>query len=412
MILRNFTMALASLAQNKLRSFLTMLGIIIGVASVITVIAVGEGVKEEVSSSITDLGSNLINISPGQTISTDEDGQQIINPIAGLGASTLTAEDVTTIENIDGIEIVAPLGFISGVPSKEGEQAQGALIIATTPSIIELLNQEVADGRFFEISELEAEEPVFETVIGQSVAEALFSGTDPLDQTITIRGEEFTVVGIMEAEEETAAALTTGPDLGSSVYIPFATATEITGSSNITEINAKASDNTDVEEVAEAIRAALRQNHGGEEDFTVLTQDDILSVFDTIVSLLTNFISAIAAISLLVGGIGVANIMLVSVTERTREIGIRKAVGATRWHILLQFLIEAIVLSITGGIIGVAVAFGLTQVIEAQANISAVFTPFAFVLALGVSGLVGVIFGIAPAIKAARKNPIQALRYE
>lgn len=412
MIFRNFAMALASLAQNKLRSFLTMLGIIIGVASVITVIAVGEGVKEEVSNSITDLGSNLINVSPGQTISTDEDGQQAFNPIAGLGASTLTIEDVTTIEDVDGIEIVAPLGFISGAPTRDGEQAQGALIIATTPSIVELLGQEVASGNFFEASELETEEPTFEAVIGQGVAESLFSDSDPLGQIITIRGEEFTVVGVMKVEEETAAALTSGPDLGSSVYVPFAAATEVTGSSNITEINAKAFDNADVEEVAEAIRLALRENHGGEDDFTVLTQDDILSVFDTIVSLLTNFISAIAAISLLVGGIGVANIMLVSVTERTREIGIRKAVGATRWHILLQFLIEAIVLSITGGILGVAAAYGLTLLVESQSGIVAVFTPYAFALALGVSGLVGVIFGIAPAIKAARKNPIQALRYE
>ena len=405
-------MALSSLAQSKLRSFLTMLGIIIGVASVITVIAVGEGVKREVSDSITDLGSHLINVTPGQSIVVDEDGEQSgFNPMAGFGASTLTNEDVEAIQNLESVDSVAPLAILSGVPSSGDNQAPGAVLIATTSEVLDVLDQPMREGTYFESSDLTSEEPAYEAVLGGAVAETLFPNTSPIGQEVVIRGETFQVIGVLDTDES-ASAFTTEGSLHNSVQIPFDTANDFIGNVNINEINIQADPSLEVEGVADEIHALLLENHGGEEDFTVLTQDDMLATFDDILGMLTNFIGAIAAISLLVGGIGVANIMLVSVTERTREIGIRKAVGATRMHIMMQFLIEAVVLSIIGGLLGVAAAIGLTQIIEAQADIVSVFTPMAFLLALGVSGIVGVVFGLAPAIKAARKRPIQALKYE
>ncbi|MEX0934542.1 MAG: ABC transporter permease [Candidatus Saccharimonadales bacterium] len=418
-------MALSSIAHSKMRSFLTMLGIIIGVSSVITVLAVGEGIKQQIVGESETLGSNLINITPGQTFGADGNS---FNPTASVGASTLSEEDVETIRSLDTIEAAAPIALISGIPNHGGSPISGVTIMSTDADLAKVLNLGFASGAFLTQADDEAEGigsdetatteesvgEVNEIVLGYRAAEQIFTEepTRAMGEIITFREQQFRVIGILE-EPADGFMFSMEGQLSSSMFIPFEVGKDIAGGvANIIEINATATSTEVLDDTVEEIKAVITANHGGEEDFTVLTQEQFVEVFDTIFGSVAAFIAAIAGISLLVGGIGVANIMLVSVTERTREIGIRKAVGANRFHIMMQFLIEAIVLSLVGGALGVAMAFGMTSVIAAQADISAIFTPFAFILALGVSIGVGVIFGIAPAIKAARKDPIQALRYE
>ncbi len=419
MIWRNFKMALAAIAHSKMRSFLTMLGIIIGVSSVITVLAVGEGIKQQIVGESETLGANLINITPGQMFGAEGDG---FNPNAAIGASTLTEEDVVSIQNIDTIEAAAPIALISGIPSHEGQSISGVTIMSTTSELAEVLGFSFARGSFLSAAEEEGvvstdgeeSDEIVEMVLGYRAAEQMFENdpTQALGEIVTFRDRQFEVIGILQ-EPADGFMFSIEGQLANSMFIPFEIGKSIAGGvANIIEINSTAVSTEVIDEAVEEIKVAVTANHGGEEDFTVLTQEQFVDVFDSIFGSVAAFIAAIAGISLLVGGIGVANIMLVSVTERTKEIGIRKAIGASRLHIMMQFLIEAIVLSIIGGALGVAMALGMTSLIQAQADISAVFTPFAFILALSVSIGVGVIFGIAPAIKAARKDPIQALRYE
>ncbi|MEX0934422.1 MAG: ABC transporter permease, partial [Candidatus Saccharimonadales bacterium] len=389
------------------------------------VLAVGEGIKQQIVGESETLGANLINITPGQTFG--EDGNSF-NPTASVGASTLSEEDVETIHSLDTIEAAAPIALISGIPNHGGSPISGVTIMSTDADLAKVLNLGFASGAFLTQADDEAEGigsdetatteesvgEVNEIVLGYRAAEQIFTEepTRAMGEIITFREQQFRVIGILE-EPADGFMFSMEGQLSSSMFIPFEVGKDIAGGvANIIEINATATSTEVLDDTVEEIKAVITANHGGEEDFTVLTQEQFVEVFDTIFGSVAAFIAAIAGISLLVGGIGVANIMLVSVTERTREIGIRKAVGANRFHIMMQFLIEAIVLSLVGGALGVAMAFGMTSVIAAQADISAIFTPFAFILALGVSIGVGVIFGIAPAIKAARKDPIQALRYE
>lgn len=406
MILRNVIMALSSLRHAKLRSFLTMLGIIIGVSSVVTVIAIGGGVKNEVTNQVSSFGANLIQVNPGKSVTTDENGNSSgFNFAASLGTSTLTEADVASIQKIQGVKAASPMMIISGVPTSDGQKAENAFVMATEPQAIEILNREVKEGHFISSGETNT------VVLGSDVAKKLFPGGSALGKTVVIRNTNFTVVGIMAPEPE--GGLNIGPSFGDAIYIPFATGKALSGGvANIMEVDVTATSPQAVGGVVSAIRQDLKTNHGGQEDFTVLTAEDQLKVFDQILTILTSFVAAIASISLFVGGIGIMNIMLVSVTERTREIGVRKAIGASNKQILGQFLIEAIVLSLCGGLLGVAAAFMLSFAIKAFAHITPVFSAEAFIVAVGVSTAVGIIFGVAPAIKASRKNPIEALRYE
>ncbi len=409
MIGQNLLMALAALRASKLRSFLTMLGIIIGVSSVVTVLATGEGVKREITKQVASFGVDLIQVNPGRLFSSNEEGEATSFNFAGaLGASTLNENDVESIRQIPEVATAAPATLISGIPSGEGKTADSALILASTPElqIILAANQKLERGRFL------ADASSNETVLGAKVAETLFGANqDILGKAITVRGRQLTVVGVMQAPPSTA--LTLGPDIGNVVYIPFGVGKEMNnGVVNIIEIDVKAADPEKVAVAKTKIWQQLLSNHGGEEDFTVSTPDEQLALFDQILNVMTSFVAAIAAISLIVGGVGVMNIMLVAVTERTREIGVRKAIGATNRQILGQFLIEAIVISLLGGLLGVGLALVYGRVIKAAADLTPVFTAEAFMVAVIVSTVVGVIFGLAPAIKAARKSPIEALRYE
>lgn len=398
MIASNIKMAFASLGHAKLRSFLTMLGMIIGIGAVIFVLSVGEGVKNEISKQITQLGTNIVNISPGQQL-----GEGGID-FAAYTSSTLSKKDLETVREIDNVEAAIAIQLVTGQAQLGDQQTQAAFIAGTNSSYTDVVDQPVSQGRFFD-------EKAAEAVIGSKVAEDLFGDTDPIGQKIIIRKQEFEVTGVLEHFE--SAINLQFSDFNNVVYIPLDTAIRINnGVVNFIEIDAKITSAEVVDQTVETIKTQIRANHDGEEDFTVIKQEEALDVFDSIFNVVTSFIAAIASISLLVGGVGIMNIMLVSVTERTHEIGVRKAVGATNRNILSQFLIEAIVLSLIGGLLGVGFAYGLGWIVKITAGITPVITPFAISLAVGVSVAVGLVFGIAPAVKAARKNPIDALRYE
>ncbi|HSX00606.1 MAG TPA: ABC transporter permease, partial [Candidatus Saccharimonas sp.] len=302
----------------------------------------------------------------------------------------------------------AYMSLISGILSRGQTVAGDALIVATTPEYSKIVNQTVESGRFF--SDADARTSARVVVLGADARTTLFGTANAVGQTVQLRGAAFTVVGTL-AKQDTGASLGSSQD--SLVFLPITTAQVITGTPpSIMRAFAKVDDAKNVTDTVTQVKGAIQKNHGGQTDFSVLTQKDILATFNTIFDLLTTFIVAIAAISLLVGGIGIMNIMLVSVTERTREIGLRKAIGASSNTVLSQFLIEAIVLSLIGGALGILTALGIAELAGRLAHITPVLTPDAILLAVGVSASVGIVFGIAPAIKAARKNPIQALKAE
>jgi putative ABC transport system permease protein len=412
MIFENLKMALRSLSNAKLRSFLTMLGIIIGVSSVVSILAIGDGVKKAVQDQITGVvNANAIAIASGK-VGVGGKGSAGAGA-SSVGASTLTQADLDALAKVPHVTAVAPISLISGIATHGSTTADGALLLATTPDFAKTQTLSLDGGHFLTT----ADNNQYSVVLGGGAKQALFGDGNAIGQTITIRNKPFTVIGTLKSSDSGASSLT-GSSFDNAIYLPLSTAKVVSGgTAQIVRFLVQVDSTSNVNSAADAARVALRETHavsadGKHDDFTVLTQKDILSTVDTILNLLTTFIVAIASISLLVGGIGIMNIMLVSVTERTREIGLRKAIGATSGTVLSQFLIEAVVISIIGGAIGILVAMGLATAAGKLAKITPVFTPNAIILAVGVSAGVGVIFGIAPAIKAARKRPIQALKAE
>lgn len=412
MIWQNIKMALISIKSAKLRSFLTMLGIIIGVFAVLIMIAIGDGVKAQVTGQVSSLGTNLLTVTSGQigqSATTAKNGQQQKGGGLGftnsLGSSTLTEKDVQSIKNTPNVVNVAPIDLISSIVTYNDLSTSSPMITGTSANYGNIRNFRYDAGGFF--SEQDNSSAALVAVIGPDTKQNLFGDSDAIGKTIGIRGQQFTVVGVLHKSD---AGATLGPAGDDVVDIPITTADKITESNQINRILVQVNDPKNITSVQNAIKDELKVNHGGQEDFSVLTQADLLSTFNTILDLLTTFVVAIASVSLLVGGIGIMNIMLVSVTERTREIGIRKAIGATSGNILSQFLIEAIILSIFGGLLGLGLSYLAGMVIKRAAGITPVFSAKALMLALGVSLAVGVIFGVAPAVKAARKRPIAALK--
>jgi putative ABC transport system permease protein len=394
-------MAFSSLRAAKLRSFLTMLGIIIGVAAVVAINAIGAGVKNSVTQQVSSLGSNVLTVTSGQTSSGGKGGA---NFASSLGTSTLTQTDLDTIGGLPHVSASSPMSLISGLLNRGSATSSDAIVVATTPSYTSVISQKLANGRFLEDADAHARS----IVLGDSIKTELFGSASAVGQTVNFRGQPFSVVGVI-AKQDTGASL--GQSQDAIAYVPTGTTADLTGAApSIMRIYVKVDSADRVDTVVTSIKSAVKAAHGGQSDFSVLTQADLLATFTTILNLLTTFIAAIAAISLLVGGIGIMNIMLVNVTERTREIGLRKAIGATSGAVLSQFLIEALVLSLIGGALGILVAMGMAQLAGKLANITPAFTLGTILLAVGVSAGIGILFGIAPAAKAARLRPIQALK--
>jgi putative ABC transport system permease protein len=402
----NFRIAIEALRSAKWRSLLTMLGIVIGVVSVVTTVSLGEGAKRGIIAQINQSGADLITIRPGRSGSDDKQKSLQTSGIFDMAfAGTLSEDDYQTVVGVPGTQEVVPMSYVSNVATRDDKTYEGP-IIGTGGELPSALGQKMLYGVFFRDDEPQRNA----AVIGQRVAEQLFGENVPIGQYFTVRGKQFIVRGILE--EFDTSPLAPNAAYNSAIFIQYDVGKELTGNGSIVQLLVHPADKTKTSQVASSIRDALRTAHAGQEDFSVLEQKDKLAQANGILTLMTSFVAGIAAISLIVGGIGILNIMLVAVTERTPEIGIRKAIGATNSQILNQFLTEAVILSVSGGIIGILLSFLTNYLIRILTNLTPVVTWPIMVVAFTVSVLVGTIFGVTPALTAARKRPIDALRHE
>lgn len=391
----------------KLRSLWTVLGVIIGVTSVITIVSIGEGIKQQVGGQIHHLGQNIITIRPTQLIG-GPGASNSADVISGLSVSSqLSAKDLDVVNHTAGVAASAPLTILTGVSHGDQGSYNGGFILGTTSALPSLLNQSMAYGSFFG----DEDNGTNAAVLGQQASEQLFNEDVPLGRSFSFRGQTFIVRGIFN--QFTAAPLSQQVDFNNAIFIPNDVAERLSKNTAPTyEILARPQATARTPGVVAGLTQALDKAHGGESGLSVASGNQNLASSDTILSLLTRFIAGVAAISLLVAGIGIMNVMLVSVTERRHEIGIRKAVGATNKQIMAQFMIEAGVLSLSGGVIGIGLAFIINITLRVLTDLQPAIDWRIIVLASGVSLLVGIVFGTLPAIKAAYKDPIEALRSE
>jgi len=417
-LLESVFVALRALNINKMRSGLTMLGIIIGISAVITLVSAGQGVQAVVAEQMQDIGSNLVFIMPGELESNATTMQSFLRSV---NISTLTYGDVLAMADRNRVPDLLGVAaeFVANGTVVFGSQNTETSISGVTPFYPSVRNFHPVMGTFISDEDMRSRARV--AALGQRVLEELFPpGVNPLGQTIKINRVPFRVIGVME--EKGVSSFSDDNDV---VYIPLSTSQtrlfsgrDISGDYTVSVIYSKATDESRLEAARDQIVRLLRQRHGliystDKNDFTVLTQKDVGEVLQSLTAILTVFLGLIAAVSLLVGGIGIMNIMLVSVTERTREIGIRKAVGAKRRDILLQFLIEAMILSLIGGLVGILIgASGTIGVTMAVEDLKLHLSASTILMATGFSTAVGLFFGIYPAVRASRLNPIDALRYE
>jgi len=400
-ILAAFSIAWTSLKANKMRSFLTALGIIIGVGAVIIMVSLSQGATSTITDRISSMGSNLLMVMPG--------GSR--GPVRGTAVAQLTKEDAEAIARLPMVKNVAPEAT-SQLTVAAGNSTWQATVSGTQPQWQDIRNWKLAKGVFFTAEDTEQVAQV--AVLGQTVVDNLYSGgQDPLGTTVRINGIDFTVIGVLEKKGSGGM----GGDQDNYVYMPLTTAQQrLMGVNTIRLINVQAVSAEMVPVMKESVTTLMRQRHRlatkAEDDFRIMDMSELLTTVEDTTRIMTFLLGGIAGVSLIVGGIGIMNIMLVSVTERTREIGIRMAVGATTRAILTQFLIEALLLSLIGGLIGVALGWGGTALLGWLAGWSMKVVPWLIGLALGFAMTIGLFFGYYPARKAAHSNPIDALRFE
>jgi putative ABC transport system permease protein len=404
MLLMAFRIALRALARNKLRSFLTMLGIIIGVGAVIAMVAIGEGAKKRVQEQIASLGTNLLVILPGTvTLGGARTGSG--------GRQTLVASDAKAI--MDEIPVVSGASPVVRQVQQviAGDQNWSTPVQGVAPEFQQIREWQVQEGRF--ISQADVESTAKVALIGQTVAYNLFGDSDPIGAVIRIKKIPFHVIGILGAKGQTG----NGTDQDDVIMVPYSTMMKLVmGVTYIQQIIVAAVSADTTQEANNQIASLLRQRHkirpGVDDDFIIRNLSDIAEAASNSATVMAVLLGSIASVSLLVGGIGIMNIMLVSVTERTREIGIRMAVGARSRDIMLQFIVEAVVMAASGGVIGILVGIGSSNLIKYLAELPTLIRPDIIAISFLVSGTVGIFFGFYPARKAAQLDPIDALRYE
>lgn len=402
----DFKLAVGNLRATRVRTTLTILGVIIGVTSVTAVLALTEGAKNAVSGQVTALGDDLLTIRPGKAKRDSGGTLTDYNYLAAFGASTLTERDMASFAQIPGINSLAPLMLVTGSVTSLDKRETSGVIVGTTSAGDDTLELSMRAGEFVN------EHPTSNTVVlGRNLALDLFGSDVAIGQKMLLRGKEFTVIGITNFFSS-SATVSTVFDLNNAAFVSLNAAKSFNqGVAQIQQINVRLKDEFPPKETALAIHQKLVANHEGENDVTVLLPQETLQVTNTLLTAFSNVVSAVAAISIIVGGVGIMNIMLVTVTERTREIGIRKAVGATNSQILSQFMIEALIMSLTGGLFGIIAGYMLAYAAATFIGFLPGVSWQIITTSFGVSLLVGVIFGAWPAIKAARKDPIEALRY-
>lgn len=399
----SFLMAWASLIANKMRSILTMLGIIIGVAAVIALVSIGNGVKQDIQNSISSLGSNLLMVMPGAPRTPG------VRPSQG-SMKSLKVSDYQAISKLDGVKAASPYtanSYVSIYQSKNWTTT----VSGVSSNFQDVNNWTMSEGRFISSKNVENRERV--AVVGQTVVKNLFAGDDPVGKEIRVKNIPFRVIGVLNSKGNG----TMGNDQDDVIFIPYTTAMErVEGVDYLRMVYVVASDDNGIDRLQSDIENLLRVRHSIKDtnldDFNIQNMKSIMETMEQTTGTLTLFLGAVAAISLVVGGIGIMNIMLVSVTERTREIGIRKALGATYFVIVTQFLIEAVVISLMGGIIGIALGIGASKLIGLASGMSTVISVPTIILSFAFSMAIGLVFGIYPARKAAKLNPIDALHYE
>ena len=399
----SFLMAWASLIANKMRSLLTMLGIIIGVAAVIALVSIGNGVKQDIENSISSLGSNLLVVLPGAPRTPGARSSQ-------GSMKSLKISDYEAIAKLEGVKAASPMTNGSYVVIYQNKNWTTS-VAGVNSNFQDVNNWTMTSGRFFSDKNVQNRERV--AVVGQTVVKNLFTDEDPVGKEIRVKNIPFRVIGVLKSKGNG----TMGNDQDDTVLIPYTTSMErVEGIDYLRRVYVVAKDDEGIDRLQADIENLLRVRHNIKDtnldDFNIQNMKSIMETVAQTTGTFTLFLGAVAAISLVVGGIGIMNIMLVSVTERTREIGVRKALGATYSVIVTQFLIEAVVISLMGGFIGIAFGIGASKVIGMVSGMSTIVSVPTIIMSFAFSMAIGLIFGIYPARKAAKLNPIDALHYE